>query len=212
MTTKQEATKKQPKTKREKIQAKTVFTTGEVALLCAVAPRTVSKWFDSGLLKGHRVPGSADRRITRAVLIDFMRSSGMDYSILIPASKIVVYTDPVTSTVPAMLRQCMRAVPGCPFEPDLVASISSNFELGSALIDNATFAVLYDLHHVSLERVINSVTELRAYYAALPVHVYLPSGIAFPKALEKLLLPTADLQDYIRGLALTYSQRTTGLS
>ena len=42
---------------------KDVLTTGEVAKLCNVAPRTVSKWFDSGSLKGYRIPGSRDRRM-----------------------------------------------------------------------------------------------------------------------------------------------------
>ena len=36
-----------------------VFTTGQVAKICKVAPRTVSKWFDSGRLKGYRIPGIA---------------------------------------------------------------------------------------------------------------------------------------------------------
>ena len=40
---------------------KKVFTTGQVAKICKVAPRTVSKWFDSGRLKGYRIPGSQDR-------------------------------------------------------------------------------------------------------------------------------------------------------
>src|SRR5947207_1217774 len=42
---------------------KKVFTTGQVAKICKVAPRTVSKWFDSGRLRGYRIPGSQDRRI-----------------------------------------------------------------------------------------------------------------------------------------------------
>jgi excisionase family DNA binding protein len=46
-----------------------VFTTGQVAKICKVAPRTVSKWFDSGRLKGYRIPGSQDRRIPREYLI-----------------------------------------------------------------------------------------------------------------------------------------------
>ena len=33
---------------------KDVLTTGEVAKLCNVASRTVSKWFDSGQLNGYR--------------------------------------------------------------------------------------------------------------------------------------------------------------
>lgn len=49
-----------------------VLTTGQVAKICQVAPRTVSKWFDNGRLKGHRIPGSQDRRIRLRALIDFM--------------------------------------------------------------------------------------------------------------------------------------------
>ena len=41
---------------------KDVLTTGEVARICKVAPRTVTKWFDSGQLRGYRIPGSKDRR------------------------------------------------------------------------------------------------------------------------------------------------------
>jgi PleD family two-component response regulator len=54
-----------------------VYTTGDVARICQVAPRTVSKWFDTGRLKGYRIPGSLDRRIPRDSLIEFMRSHGM---------------------------------------------------------------------------------------------------------------------------------------
>jgi len=54
-----------------------VFTTGQVAKICKVAPRTVSKWFDSGRLKGYRVPGSQDRRIPREYLIKFLKEHGM---------------------------------------------------------------------------------------------------------------------------------------
>ncbi len=53
---------------------KDVLTTGEVAKLCNVAPRTVSKWFDSGTLKGYRIPGSKDRRIPMNELIRFMKA------------------------------------------------------------------------------------------------------------------------------------------
>jgi excisionase family DNA binding protein len=54
-----------------------VFTTGQVAKICKVAPRTVSKWFDSGRLKGYRIPGSQDRRIPREYLIRFLKEHGM---------------------------------------------------------------------------------------------------------------------------------------
>ena len=54
-----------------------VFTTGQVAKICKVAPRTVSKWFDSGRLRGYRIPGSQDRRIPREYLIKFLKEHGM---------------------------------------------------------------------------------------------------------------------------------------
>lgn len=54
-----------------------VFTTGQVAKICKVAPRTVSKWFDSGRLRGYRIPGSQDRRIPREHLIRFLKEHGM---------------------------------------------------------------------------------------------------------------------------------------
>ena len=53
---------------------KDILTTGEVAKICNVAPRTVSKWFDSGQLKGYRIPGSKDRRIPMPALMRFMKA------------------------------------------------------------------------------------------------------------------------------------------
>jgi len=58
-------------------KSKDVLTTGEVARICKVAPRTVSKWFDTGQLRGYRIPGSKDRRIPRQQLIRFMKAHGM---------------------------------------------------------------------------------------------------------------------------------------
>ncbi len=56
---------------------KDVLTTGEVARICQVAPRTVSKWFDQGHLRGYRIPGSRDRRIPVDQLVAFMRANGI---------------------------------------------------------------------------------------------------------------------------------------
>jgi excisionase family DNA binding protein len=56
-----------------------VLTTGEVAKICNVAPRTVNKWFDAGLLKGYRLPMSTDRRIKLSELIRFMKEHNIPY-------------------------------------------------------------------------------------------------------------------------------------
>ena len=58
-------------------ERKEVFTTGDVAKICQVAPRTVSKWFDSGKLGGYRIPGSNDRRIPRDRLLAFLVDNGI---------------------------------------------------------------------------------------------------------------------------------------
>ena len=54
-----------------------VLTTGQVARICKVAPRTVSKWFDRGQLQGYKIPGSRDRRIPVRQLLSFMKEHGM---------------------------------------------------------------------------------------------------------------------------------------
>jgi excisionase family DNA binding protein len=56
---------------------KTVFTTGEAAKICKVSQQTIIRCFDSGQLKGFRVPGSRFRRIPRDVLYRFMKENGI---------------------------------------------------------------------------------------------------------------------------------------
>jgi excisionase family DNA binding protein len=56
---------------------KTVFTTGEAAKICKVSQQTIIRCFDSGQLKGFRVPGSRFRRIPRDILFKFMRENGI---------------------------------------------------------------------------------------------------------------------------------------
>ena len=70
-------------------KGRNVLTTGDVAKICNVAPRTVSKWFDSGQLHGYRIPGSKDRRIPVNELIRFMKANNMPTDIL-PVGKIRV--------------------------------------------------------------------------------------------------------------------------
>ena len=56
---------------------KTVFTTGEAAKICKVSQQTIIRCFDSGQLKGFRVPGSRFRRIPREILYKFMKDNGI---------------------------------------------------------------------------------------------------------------------------------------
>ena len=73
---------------------KTVFTTGEAAEICKVSQQTIIRCFDSGRLKGFRVPGSRFRRIPRDALIAFMRDNGIPPDSLESGkSKVLVVDD-----------------------------------------------------------------------------------------------------------------------
>lgn len=75
-------------------KVKDVFTTGQVARICKVAPRTVSKWFDAGQLRGYRIPGSKDRRIPREHLVSFMKTHGIPLNGMEPGNTSLLVLDP----------------------------------------------------------------------------------------------------------------------
>lgn len=85
-------------------QEKDVLTTGEVARICNVAPRTVSKWFDTGQLKGYRIPGSKDRRIPMSELVRFMRQHGIPMEGLHDGSIRVLIADQDREVVDVLRR------------------------------------------------------------------------------------------------------------
>jgi len=72
---------------------KEVLTTGEVAKICNVAARTVSKWFDNGQIEGYRIPGSKDRRIPVQALINFMQEHGIPFDGLMSGNTRVLIVD-----------------------------------------------------------------------------------------------------------------------
>jgi len=120
-------------------KGKNVLTTGDVAKICNVAPRTVSKWFDSGQLKGYRIPGSKDRRIPLNELVRFMKAHNMPTE-AIAAGKLRVLV--IDSTEPA--------------KTDLVDSLAArgsydveaaytSFETGAAIQRFAPHVVLINL-------------------------------------------------------------------
>ena len=72
---------------------KTVFTTGEAAKICKVSQQTIIRCFDSGQLKGFRVPGSRFRRIPREQLYMFMRDNGIPTDALESGKRKVLIVD-----------------------------------------------------------------------------------------------------------------------
>ena len=72
---------------------KTVFTTGEAAKICKVSQQTIIRCFDSGQLKGFRVPGSRFRRIPREALYRFMKENGIPTDALESGKRRVLIVD-----------------------------------------------------------------------------------------------------------------------
>lgn len=54
-----------------------VLTIAQVAKLLKVSPRSASRLFDSGRLRGYRIPGSQDRRVPRECLLRFLSEHGL---------------------------------------------------------------------------------------------------------------------------------------
>jgi len=105
-------------------KGKNVLTTGDVSRICNVAPRTVSKWFDSGQLKGYRIPGSKDRRIPVSELIRFMKIHNIPAEAL-PAGQIRVLILDSNGDSASALADSLRSKSD--YE---VQTVRSNFETG----------------------------------------------------------------------------------
>jgi excisionase family DNA binding protein len=87
---------------------KTVFTTGEAAKICKVSQQTIIRCFDSGQLKGFRVPGSRFRRIPRDVLYRFMKENGIPTDALESGKRKALVVDDDLELV-ELLRDALEA-------------------------------------------------------------------------------------------------------
>ena len=87
---------------------KTVFTTGEAARICKVSQQTIIRCFDSGQLKGFRVPGSRFRRIPRETLHRFMKENGIPTDALDNDKRELLLVDDDTDLIEVMLAAFQR--------------------------------------------------------------------------------------------------------
>ena len=108
-------------------QGKDVLTTGQVAKICNVAPRTVSKWFDTGQLRGYRIPGSKDRRIPLSHLMRFMRANGIPLNGLDGGTTRIMLVDNNKEMLDTITKELTNdgryevRTAGCGFDAGLVA-------------------------------------------------------------------------------------------
>jgi two-component system response regulator RpaA len=120
---------------------KTVFTTGEVAKHCKVANRTAAKWFDSGKLKGYRIPGSQDRRIPRDKLISFLKDYGMPLGKLEDEQQYAVLLVAVDLQTAAWVKKALPLEDGYRY-----ASAESTFHAGVLINEFRPNCIVIDLN------------------------------------------------------------------
>ncbi|MFZ9692394.1 MAG: response regulator, partial [Phycisphaerales bacterium] len=110
------------------------------ARICNVASRTVSKWFDSGQLRGYRIPGSKDRRIPLANLLAFMKQHQIPMDGLMSGNPRLLVVDSDRSTCDT-LRQVL--VEQTRYE---VRTASTAFEAGLECERFRPHVMILDLH------------------------------------------------------------------
>lgn len=115
------------------------FTSGEIARATGASGRTVSKWIDSGALKGHRLPCSQDRRVYCEDAIRFLLSHGMDteariLTSMIPPCVVVASPDQI------LQEHLLEILP-----PDLdVAWAQTGFDVGRSATPKPCDVVVID--------------------------------------------------------------------
>lgn len=69
------------------------LTPGEIARLCDVHQRTVSRWIASGKLKGHQLPGRGDYRVLETDFFDFVEDHGLPIQLPETTTKTILVID-----------------------------------------------------------------------------------------------------------------------
>lgn len=168
---------------------KTVFTTGEVADICKVSQQTVIRCFDSGRLKGFRVPGSRFRRIPRDALIAFMKSNSIPLDQLESGRKRVLVVDDDEAIVEMFTELLER---DGRFE---VKTAASGYDAGILTEQFRPDVVLLDfkLPDINGNAVCRTIRSNPAYEH---MKVVVISGVADPDEVTELLSAGAD--EFIR--------------
>lgn len=129
------------------------LTTGQVAKKCGVSAKTVQKWFDTGRLKGHRIPGGLDRRIPRINLIRFLKENDVPLGEL-EQHVLLVGVDTATKT--ALLGEFSG-------EAVYVASVDNIFDAGVQTSILHPYCIVVDIDHTGVLNAFTLVVRLKKY-------------------------------------------------
>jgi excisionase family DNA binding protein len=168
---------------------KNVYTTGEVAEICNVSQQTVIRCFDSGKLKGFRVPGSRFRRIPRESLLQFMRENNIPITELDSGKRKVLIVDDDEAILDILVELLER---DGRFD---VRVARSGYEAGMATQEFEPDIIVldYKLPDVNGNRICQT---LRANPRFANVRIIMISGVADPDEIAELKSAGAD--DFLR--------------
>jgi excisionase family DNA binding protein len=82
---------------------KELYTTGEAADICSLSQQTIIRCFDSGRLRGFRIPGSRFRKIPRDNLLKFMKENSIPMQSLQTGKKRLLIVDDDAEIVELMV-------------------------------------------------------------------------------------------------------------
>jgi len=164
---------------------KAVYTTGEVARICNVSQQTVIRCFDSGRLRGFRVPGSRFRRIPRDALIQFMKENDISLENLELGKKRVLVVDDDPAIVEMLVELLER---DGRFE---VRTASTGFDAGLRTKEFRPDVIVLDymLPDINGNAVIRSI---RSDPSLEDVRIVIVSGVVSREEVESLLRCGAD--------------------
>jgi excisionase family DNA binding protein len=168
---------------------KTVYTTGEVADICKVSQQTVIRCFDSGKLKGFRVPGSKFRRIPRESLLQFMRENNIPAADLDSGKRKVLIVDDDEAILEMLVELLER---DGRFD---VRVARSGYEAGmnTQEFEPDVIVLDYKLPDINGNRVCQT---LRANPRFSQIKIVMISGVADPDEIAELRAAGAD--DFLR--------------
>lgn len=170
-------------------RVKDVYTTGEVADICKVSQQTVIRCFDSGRLKGFRVPGSRFRRIPREALISFMKSNNIPLDQLETGRRRVLVVDDDDAIV-EMFTELLERDGRFEYRP-----ASTGYEAGILTEQFRPDVLVLDFKLPDINGT-GVCRTIRANPALAHMKIIVVSGVADPDEIKELLSCGAD--EFIR--------------
>jgi excisionase family DNA binding protein len=115
------------------------LTTGDIAEYCDVNLRTVIRWIDKGSLKGYKLPGRGNNRVTVENFIVFLKENDMPIPTeFVPNNKTVLIVDDDKNMAGAIKRVLKKST----FECDIA---TNGFLAGSKLMQQKPTLMTLDL-------------------------------------------------------------------